>query len=64
MTLSRQDVLRIAEECGIPEFENNESQAENIYRFYISIRDLIKIEFMPKFEELAEIIRNENNTLL
>ena len=31
--MTREDIIRIAEECGIPEFENNESQAENIMRF-------------------------------
>jgi ribulose 1,5-bisphosphate carboxylase large subunit-like protein len=28
-----EDIIRMAEECGIPEFENNESQADNILRF-------------------------------
>jgi len=27
------DIIRMAEECGIPEFENNESQADSILRF-------------------------------
>jgi hypothetical protein len=31
--MSREDIIRMAEECGIPEFENNESQADNILRF-------------------------------
>ena len=31
--MTREDIIRMAEECGIPEFENNESQAENIMRF-------------------------------
>ena len=31
--MSREDIIRMAEKCGIPEFENNESQAENIMRF-------------------------------
>jgi hypothetical protein len=31
--MKRGDIIRMAEECGIPEFENNESQAENILRF-------------------------------
>ena len=31
--MTREDIIRIAEECGIPEFENNESQANNIMRF-------------------------------
>ena len=31
--MNREDIIRMAEKCGIPEFENNESQAENIMRF-------------------------------
>jgi hypothetical protein len=31
--MTRDDIIRMAEECGIPEFENNESQADNILRF-------------------------------
>ncbi len=31
--MTKEDIIRMAEECGIPEFENNESQAENIMRF-------------------------------
>ncbi len=31
--MTRDDIILMAEECGIPEFENNESQAENILRF-------------------------------
>ena len=31
--MNREEIIRMAEECGIPEFENNESQAENIMRF-------------------------------
>jgi len=31
--MNRKDIIRMAEECGIPEFENNESQANNIMRF-------------------------------
>jgi hypothetical protein len=31
--MTSEDIIRIAEECGIPEFENNESQADNILRF-------------------------------
>ena len=31
--MTREQILRMAEECGIPEFENNESQADNIMRF-------------------------------
>lgn len=31
--MTRDDIIRIAEQCGIPEFENNESQADNIILF-------------------------------
>jgi hypothetical protein len=31
--MTSEDIIRMAEECGIPEFENNESQADNILRF-------------------------------
>jgi len=31
--MTQDEIIRMAEECGIPEFENNESQAENIIRF-------------------------------
>jgi hypothetical protein len=31
--MTREDIIHMAEECGIPEFENNESQADNILRF-------------------------------
>jgi hypothetical protein len=31
--MTSEDIIRMARECGIPEFENNESQADNILRF-------------------------------
>ncbi len=31
--MTRDDIICMAETCGIPEFENNESQANNILRF-------------------------------
>jgi hypothetical protein len=31
--MTREHIICMAEECGIPEFENNESQADNILRF-------------------------------
>jgi len=31
--MTREDIIKMAEDCGIPEFENNESQADNILRF-------------------------------
>jgi hypothetical protein len=37
--MNRDDIIRMAEQCGIPEFENNESQAENILRFATLVAD-------------------------
>ena len=31
--MTRDDIIQMAEQCGIPEFENNESQADNIILF-------------------------------
>jgi len=31
--MNRDDIIRMAEACGIPEFENNESQADGILHF-------------------------------
>jgi hypothetical protein len=31
--MTREQIIQMAEKCGIPEFENNESQADNILRF-------------------------------
>jgi hypothetical protein len=36
--MNRNDIIRMAEKCGIPEFENNESQADNILRFAALVR--------------------------
>lgn len=46
-------VIEMAEECGIPEFENYESQADNILRLHAMIRNATldeiagKIALMP-----------------
>jgi hypothetical protein len=31
--MTRDEIIKMAEKCGIPEFENNESQAEQILSF-------------------------------
>ncbi len=36
--MTRNDIIKIARECGIPEFENNESQAHNILTFFARIQ--------------------------
>jgi hypothetical protein len=55
-TMSHEDIIRLAGMCGIPEFENNESQAENILRFAALIatkeRELIA-QSMDKQADLA-----------
>jgi len=60
--MTSEDIIRMAEECGIPEFENNESQADNILRFAalvaaaereraIVIAKNMKEELEAKFEQ-------------
>jgi hypothetical protein len=36
--MTRDDIVKMARECGIPEFENNESQAHNILTFFARIQ--------------------------
>ncbi len=36
--MTRNDIIKIARECGIPEFDNNESQAHNILTFFARIQ--------------------------
>jgi hypothetical protein len=36
--MTRDGILKLARECGIPEFENNESQAHNILTFFARIQ--------------------------
>ena len=36
--MATKTTIEMAEACGIPEFENNESQAENIMRFAELVR--------------------------
>jgi hypothetical protein len=39
--MTRDGILKLAEECGIPEFENNESQAHNILTFFDRIQQIM-----------------------
>ena len=32
--MTHDDIIKMAEQCGLPEFENNESQADNLVRFF------------------------------
>ncbi len=31
--MTHTEIIKLAEQCGIPEFDSNESQADNIVRF-------------------------------
>ena len=32
--MTQDEIIEMAEQCGLPEFENNESQADNLVRFF------------------------------
>jgi hypothetical protein len=69
--MNREEIIQMAEECGIPEFENNESQAENIMRFAALVASTERERLAKVFDELdkgigfydphepAEIIRGQ-----
>ena len=44
----------MAESCGIPEFENNESQADNIMRFAALVAAAEREEWANEFAGLGE----------
>jgi hypothetical protein len=46
--ITKDEVLKMAEQCGLPEFENNESQAANLVMFAKLIAD-------KKHEELYRL---------
>ncbi len=51
----------MAEECGIPEFENNESQAENILRFAALVAAAERERLAAKFMEMHNAQQHRNN---
>jgi len=52
-TLTTEDeVLKMAEQCGLPEFENNESQAANLVMF-------AKLVAEAEREACAKVIEND-----
>ena len=59
--MTRDDIIRMAAECGIPEFEDNESQADNIIRFANLVataeREACARMVEPVDESLADEIR-------
>ncbi len=52
--MNREDIIRMAESCGIPEFENNESQADNIMRFANLVAAAEREEWANEFAGLGE----------
>ena len=59
--MTRDDVIRMAAACGIPEFENHESQADNIIRFATLVaaaeRERIISANAPEIERINEYIK-------
>ena len=59
--MTRDDIIRMAAECGIPEFENNESQADNIICFAALVaaaeRKRIISANAPEIERINEYIK-------
>lgn len=59
--MTRDDIIRMAAECGIPEYENNESQADNIIRFANLVaaaeREQIIALNAPEIERINEYIK-------
>ena len=52
--MNREDIIRMAEQCGIPEFENNESQADNIILFAKTVSAAEARECMKICEKEAD----------
>jgi hypothetical protein len=59
--MTRDDIIRMAEECGIPEFENNESQADNILRFAALVTAAERERLAAKFMEMHNAQQHRNN---
>jgi hypothetical protein len=59
--MTRDDIILMAEECGIPEFENNESQAENILRFAALVTAAERERLAAKFMEMHNAQQHRNN---
>ena len=59
--MNRDDIIRMAAACGIPEFENHESQADNIIRFANLVaaaeRKRIISANAPEIERINEYIK-------
>jgi hypothetical protein len=59
--MTRDDIIRMAEECGIPEFDNNESQADNILRFAALVTAAERERLAAKFMEMHNAQQHRNN---
>jgi hypothetical protein len=58
--MNRDDIIKMAESCGIPEYENNESQAENIIRFFHMAQAAEREKCAKNLDELSEAAKNLN----
>lgn len=59
--MTRDEIIRMAEQCGIPEFENNESQADNIIRFAALVAAAERQRLHDKFMEIHKSQQHSNN---
>lgn len=60
--MNHDDVIRMAQEAGLIDwavYGRIESKEECLARFAELVKQHIQIEQMPKFEELAEIVRKD-----
>jgi hypothetical protein len=59
--MTQEEIIHMAEECGIPEFENNESQADNILRFAALVANEERQAVLDTIDALMGGERGVNN---
>ena len=59
--MNRDDIIKLAQDCGIPEFENNESQADNILRFAALVAAAERQRLHDKFMDIHKSQQHSNN---
>jgi len=68
--MNRDEIIKMAESCGIPEYENNESQADNIVSFFYLVQAAERESCAKVVEdylsvglakEMSRIIRDRGN---
>lgn len=52
--MNREQIIRMADQCGIPEFENNESQVDNILRFAALVAAAERDKFNKERQQYAD----------